>query len=275
MSVGDVEVNDVAMVVDHGPFGARLGITVIGDGFTSDDLGRFREAVDEFVEFLRGIEPFASRWEAISLARVETISRESGLSTAADPRRTVFGSRRGLAPRTLEVDSSLVDDAVERHWPGSFGILLIVNAAEGRGCADPIVAVTTLQPAWLSVAVHELAHQPFELEDEYSYPRARYTGPEPSAANVTTRTQRGDIKWAHLIDAATPIPTLENPECESNDDWPSPVPEGAVGLFEGAGTHRCGIARSEHDCLMRSLSTPRFCACCSEQIASTLSGFLP
>ncbi len=275
MSVGDIDVNDVALVVDHGPFSQRWGLTVMAESFTGNELGRFRDAVDELVAFLQTIEPFAASWSAVSLVRVETISRESGLAEAGVAHDTAFSARPGLMSRTLEVDSVLAEDTAERLAPGSAGILLLVNDIEVRGSATPTVAATTLQPAWLSVAVHELGHQTFGLEDEYSYPRDRYEGPETGAPNITARLQRPDLKWGHLVDAATPIPTLENPECVPSDHWPSPVPQGVVGTFEGACMYCCGIARSEHDCLMRSLSAGRFCRVCVDEISLRLSRYLP
>ena len=49
MSVGHIDVNDIAFVVDNGPFSQRWGLTVMAEGFTRDELGRFRDAIEELV----------------------------------------------------------------------------------------------------------------------------------------------------------------------------------------------------------------------------------
>jgi hypothetical protein len=275
VSTGDLDVNGVVVVVDHGSLNERWGLTVLAEGFTRDELSRFRAAVDELVPFLQTIEPFASSWSAVSVVRVETISRESGLADVGVSHDTAFSAQPGLGSRTLDVNWDLAEDAAELFAPGSAGILLLVNDTQVRGVATATVAVTTLQPAWLGVAVHELGHQAGGLADEYSYPGDRYHGPEPGAANVTTTLQWPDLKWGHLVDAATLIPTLENPGCVPNEHWPSPVAPGVVGIFEGCYEHCCGIARPEHDCLMRNFSADRFCRVCIEELSLRLSGYLP
>jgi hypothetical protein len=127
-----------------------------------------------------------------------------------------------------------------------------------------------------------MGHTAFGLADEYeSYVGCGsgevghdvYSGPEPVEPDVTIDTNRSTIKWGHLIDPSTALPTTSNGNCTQCDPQPSPVPQGTVGAFEGARYFHCGIYRPEFNCRMRALGFP-FCAVCQEVIRNTLSPYL-
>lgn len=277
MNAGQPSVVGVVPVVDNGPFFERFGIAILSEGFTESELDIFRAAVDELVARLRQAEPFAAYWNCLSLTRIETASDSSGLAPKGQSQKNVFGSRVGTAPRTLELDWDRVEGLTSRHEPDWDIALVLVNDICERGCTYQGVAVTTLQTEWLAVAVHELGHAGFALDDEYVYEDGaqRYPGIEPGVPNLTRLQDPGSLKWAHLVGSGTSIPTQENPDCTRPDFRPSVVPKGTVGTFEGARGYCCGIHRSEYDCLMRSLACDRFCAACADAISLRLSRYAP
>ena len=65
-------------------------------------------------------------------------------------------------------------------------------------------------------------------------------GHEPWEPNITAASDREHTKWADLIDAATPVPTPDDP-----------VYDGVVGLFEGAGYKARGLYRPMRTSKMR------------------------
>ncbi len=120
-----------------------------------------------------------------------------------------------------------------------------------------------------------MGHAAFGLADEYQYyvgcgsdtDRDRHPGPEPTQPNVTVNTDRATLKWRHLLEPATTVPTMRNPDCTKCDTRASTVPASTVGLFEGAHYYHCDAYRSEHDCLMRTVgSNLPFCKVCQEAI---------
>ena len=63
---------------------------------------------------------------------------------------------------------------------------------------------------------------------------------------------------------------MSNPNCSQVDNRPSPVPDGTVGLFEGAHYYHCGAFRPEYNCKMRALDVP-FCRICRQVIWNRIS----
>ena len=98
---------------------------------------------------------------------------------------------------------------------------------------------------------------------------------EPAAFNLTTETNRNNLKWRHLLTPGVPVPTMQNPDCSHCDDRPNVLSDDdAVGLFEGAGYYHCGRYRPAYRCRMRNNSAP-FCRVCVEAMAQRLSNFIP
>jgi hypothetical protein len=150
---------------------------------------------------------------------------------------------------------------------------VIVNTATYGGAGGGAAFFST-HPDSSEIGLHELGHTFFALTDEYGDITDTYTGAEPVAPNATIDTNRATTKWHELIAAATPLPTMSNPDCTKEDTRASPVAAGTVGLFEGANRAHCGAYRAERDCRMRTLGQG-FCAVCRNAIVARLKGFLP
>jgi hypothetical protein len=269
-------------VVDHGPDEFKWNLVVTGDGFTLNELGDFLAVVDDFVAYLQtpDANPISSplTWDCVNVHRIDVVSDESGadnpdcdgtlVATYFDAALCVNG-----VPRVLVVDQQLVIDTADAEVPEWDVVLVLVNST-AYGVGAPAGTGGGLAAATLTAgnagALHELGHAAFGLADEYEYfagcnsgetTQDTYNGAEPVEPNVTAATTLVALKWASHVDAATPVPTTQNPDCGACDDQPSPVAAGAVGLFEGARYFHCGLSRPAFDCRMRTSATG-FCEVC-------------
>ena len=290
MGINNGGVVTVVKVVDHGPDEFKWNLVVTGDGFTLSELGDFVAVVDDFVAFLQTSDanPLSAplTWDSINVHRLDVVSDESGadnpncdgtlVATYYDAEFCV-----NQVDRTLGLDTQIVSDTADLHVPEWDAVLVFVNSTV-LGAAVPAGTGGGQAAASLGAgnfgALHELGHAAFGLADEYQYragcnsgetTQDLYTGIEPPEPNVTAATTLATLKWASYVDAATPIPTLENPDCSTCDFQTSPVAAGTVGLFEGAKYFHCGLFRPEFDCRMRTNATG-FCAVCRPAITDVI-----
>ncbi len=282
-------------IVNSGPDAHRWNVVILAEGYRSDELDSFGTRARELADHLLRTPPFDQLADAINVHRIDVESCESGadhpggcddgveVDTYFD---ATFCGSEDWPERLLVVDTSKVIAVLEHevaHWDVG---LVIVNTPVRGGSGDDLIPVASAGSGF-DVALHEIGHSAFGLADEYDYKfgpdddrdfgvpdRRRYDGPEPQEPNLTVSTIRSESKWTHLIPRGSELPTTEKADCERSD-WGdgSPVPAGTVGLFEGAGYHRCGLYRPEFNCKMRMSRAP-FCAVCSEHIRTTLWPFL-
>ena len=116
--------------------------------------------------------------------------------------------------------------------------MVIVNHTTVGGTGG-LVGVTSTDPNWMFMAVHELGHVAFGLADEYEYYLGCGSGEtgqdvhpslEPDEPNVTTELALAFLKWGPLIDdGVTPMPTTENWTPASATRRPARCPKGRSG----------------------------------------------
>ena len=110
-------------------------------------------------------------------------------------------------------------------------------------------------------AVHELGHSFGVLGDEYNIDGDPCLFNEPAIplpVNISTTSLLDELKWAHLVEEGTPLPTSAT--------------DADVGAFSGA--YNCDeLFRPAHNCKMRS-SSQDFCAVCSEQLVSRIYAYV-
>ncbi len=182
----------------------------------------------------------------------------------------------------MSADADIVEGVLDAQVPGWDQALVIVNSPVRGGAGGRIAVAANGGSDWKEVCVHELGHSLFGLADEYGYwegcgtgetGRDTHSGLEPDEPNVTINSNRTTIKWAHLIEPATVVPTTVNADCSDCDPQGNPVPGGTVGAFEGAHYAHCGCYRPEFNCIMRQSDFGSFCAVCEEQICTVLAPF--
>ena len=288
MGTADGTVVGTTKIVDHGANADRFNIVVVGDGFTSAQQAAFETAATAIRTKLQNTAPFDGAWERINVHRIDVHSTETGAdnpgtcgdgsapaSGTATTARTYFDAsfcNNGIR-RLLTVDSALVVTTANAQVPGWDGILVVVNHTEYGGSGGD-VAVYSLAAGADEIAIHELGHSAFKLADEYEYyqgcssgetDRNNHPATEPSEPNVTIVKDRATLKWRHLVDKATTVPTTENGDCTKCDSQANPVTATTVGVFEGAHYYHCKAYRPAFNCRMRSIGQ-EFCAVCQEAI---------
>ena len=158
--------------------------------------------------------------------------------------------------------------------------------------------------------VHEFAHHFAGLADEYYTSSVAYEAPEtivePYEPNVTALLDPENLKWRHLVENSTPLPTpwpkqayeahslayqairanmrAENvSEAEMNQLFSDnqDIVEGmfseapyadSVGAFEGALYQASGYYRSAQNCIMFT-RTEHFCRVCRDAIEAVIDEY--
>jgi hypothetical protein len=291
MTSGGTASQQAISVVNNGPPQRKWNLVVLGDGYQEDDqnqvheLDDFHRHVDDFADTLRATRPFDANWSAINVYRIDVISSDSGADdpaecaggTGANPTTyfdatfcSPWGTQR--VDRLLTVNASKAKYIAKNRLPQTHQVLVIVNSTKYGGSGWVGVAVCSVAPQAFRVAIHEMGHSGFSLDDEYEEPGFAAPASEPLQPNITISTSRANAKWGDLIQPATLVPSSRNPGCGSFAAV-AEAPAGAVGAFEGGGHSACGMFRPAARCRMRDYDDP-FCSVCERVIDLTLRTFL-
>ncbi|MFC9683867.1 M64 family metallopeptidase, partial [Streptomyces sp. NPDC056948] len=288
MTAADGTVIGTTKIVDNGSAASRWNLVIMGDGYTSAQMGKFANDAQSFVNTLFATPPFGSLRRAINVYRVDVSSKDSG---ADDPTacggsgtvaKTYFDASfcTNGARRLLVVNDTTALTVAGGQVPQWSMVMVVVNSTVYGGSGGS-VAVYSLADGANEIALHEIGHTAFGLADEYEYylgcgvdtDRNKHPAVEPAQPNVTIDVKATN-KWQDLILPATAMPTTDNPNCSQCDTRPSPVPAATVGTFEGAHYYHCDAYRPQFNCRMRALNHP-FCAVCNRRIRWTLERSMP
>src|SRR5436305_1316730 len=292
MGASDGYVIGLTKVLDHGPAAVRWNVVLVAEGFQASEMPKFHNEVSKFIDKLFSIKPFDEMWCAVNVYRLDVASTESGADEPSGGQCTGSGTTRktyfdatfcsGGTQRALWVDAFLVVNTVNDYFTEHDVLIVVVNSDTYGGLGGLYGGVCTYSLGFspisgkggVEISIHEMGHSAFGLADEYAYDSGNvYPGVEPGQPDITANADKSTIKWKSLIAGATAVPTQSNPDCSQEDMSPSPVPDGTVGAFEGAGYYHCGLFRPEYNCRMRQLAAP-FCAVCEKTIRDTLQPFM-
>jgi len=236
----------VQTVYNSGSTQSRYDMVILGDGYQAAEQTRFNQDVQTFLTALFQKQPYTT---FAAYYNVHTVFRPSVDSGADHPdanppiwRNTVYNAsyNTGGVARCLYIGNTAQASADAALAPANEGrVLVFVNDSRYGGCAGGF-AVSYNGSSMSEVQIHEIGHSIGELADEYDYPNATYTGPEPADCNITTSSI--GQKWSHW--------------------WGYD----GISAFQGAGYHQYGLWRPKINCLMRSLGVA-LCAVCKEQIS--------
>src|SRR4051812_24850123 len=166
-------------VLDHGPPTQRWNLVILGDGYRAADLSQYDADVASFVKHLYATAPFGDLWDAINIYQVTVVSTDRG---ADDPGTCADGSK-GTGPVATYFDSSFCFDGNTRRVlfgnhvtalsvsqtavPPVHATIVIANTPQYGGGGAPLfgVAWCSTDPLAADIAIHELGHAYFTLED--------------------------------------------------------------------------------------------------------------
>ncbi|WP_163971883.1 M64 family metallopeptidase [Oceanobacillus halotolerans] len=267
LEVGDVNIVPLQVT---GPADERLNLVIFGDGYTPDEMDKFRTDVDRNQNVQWSVEPFRSYRNYFNVYMVETPSRESGVSCDPDDgnvrRDTVFNLQyvwNGDCPadelaRGLyygDGGREAADEIIEEHIAPELGIpadaqniqtLAIGNTFTYGGIGGVNATTTGGSPQGPLVSLHELGHSLGNLRDEYAYsnrdvPGGPHGDYEPQSFHHTRMTSEEMIeqeaKWWRWL----------GEESESGGIIRAADPDG----YESGALHSSNVWRPSNHSMMR------------------------
>jgi hypothetical protein len=204
-------------LIESGPPAQKVDIVLVGEGYTAEELPKFRTDAERLVERLFDTEPFRSRRADFNVRALHLPAAASGITRprAGEFRRTplsaeynIFDSERYL----LTYDNRALREALA-SVPYEFVEILVNEPQYGGGGIFNFQATVAVDTEFADyIFVHEFGHHFAALADEYYTSDVAYeTGgsehPEPWEPNVTALHDPAHLKWGDLVEPGTPLPT--------------------------------------------------------------------
>jgi len=301
---------------ENGTPNDKVDIVLLGDGYTADEMDKFRMDAKRLTEELFQVEPFKSRRTDFNVRAVETPSQISGVNrphpgifkrTPLSVSYSAFDSER----YALAYDNRTIRDAAA-SVPYDFMFILINESTYGGGGIYRLYSTVAVDNKFSDyIFVHEFGHSFAALADEYYTSSVSYEmgeiEVEPWEMNITALLDKENLKWKHLVDDDTPLPTPWEKEKYDNFSYDiqkerkalraKKVPEsevealfererktsteilynmdysGKVGAFEGGGYMQYGIYRPYPDCIMFTRNKQMFCPVCQDAIGRVIDQY--
>ncbi|HPT13119.1 MAG TPA: M64 family metallopeptidase [Bacteroidales bacterium] len=245
-----------------------LDLAVIAEGYTKDEMEKFRGDVKKLSQYLFASAPFSKYRDKINIYAIESVSQQSGtdipgegvyVNTALNSTYYTFDVERYLTTSDIKTINDYA--AVVPHDQ----IIILINSSRygGGGVYNYYTASTIDNKFSPEVIVHEFGHGFAGLGDEYFSGETAYEdfyplNVEPWEANLTTLVDFNS-KWKGMIAPGVPVPTPNESKYV-----------GKTGVFEGGGYSAKGIYRPSIDCRMNTLEAPGFCQVCQKAIEDML-----
>lgn len=251
-------------VTKSGDPAEKVDLVFIPDGYTKDEMNKFRKDCERFAGYLFNCSPFKENKIKFNIWGIEAPSLESGTDIPKDNiwKKTLVNSNF----YTFDTERYLMttDNKILRNVASNAPydqICILVNSDKYGGGAIYNHYSTFVSDDQYSefTFTHEFGHGFTSLADEYwtsdvAYQNFYPLAVEPTDPNITTLVNF-DSKWKDLVEEDTPIPTPATDEFKDK-----------VGAFEGGGYMEKGIYRPKEDCTMRSIKVDNFCPVCKRAI---------
>jgi hypothetical protein len=300
----------VTKFINNGDSQNKVDLLIIGDGYTKNDLKKFRKDISRYTKVLFASPPFDERKDDFNVWTIEALSQDSGI---AQPRKNLWRrTALGCSYNTfdseryvLSLHNKDIRDIASLAPYDAIYIIFNQPRYGGGGIYNSMATCYTgkpeNQPDWWSdyVFVHEFGHSFAGLADEYytsdvSYNDMYPLDVEPWEPNISTLNVDGKAKWADLItpDLSTPT-TWKKAEYDSlgnlrrrvsvndhetkaaidkklNQILEEPKLKSAIGCFEGGGYAANGVYRPSINCRMFSKSLVEFCPVCQQALVDMI-----
>jgi hypothetical protein len=246
----------------------KVDIVFIPDGYTKEEMGKFRDDAVRFEQYLFNCTPFKENKDKFNIRAIESPSEESGIDIPADSvwKNTIvnssfytFNSERYLT--TFDI-RSIRDIAANVPYDQIF---ILVNTAKygGGGVYNYYSESSSDNNFSEYVFCHEFGHAFAGLGDEYYDSEVSVvdyydTAAEPWEPNLSTLVNFPS-KWKNMVSKDTPVPT---PNLDKYFN--------SVGAFEGGGYMNKKMYRPCVDCTMKSIKINGFCPVCKKAIVDMI-----
>jgi hypothetical protein len=292
-----------------------LDLLLLGDGYTVDEQDAFLEKARELTEELFATSPFMERRSDFNVWALAPPSEQSGVSRPSTNtyRDTPIGATYDAfrSERYVLTNNNSDWRRIASSVPYDFVEILTNSDVYGGGGIYGLFSTAAANSEWASyLFIHEFGHHFAGLADEYYTSSVAYESPteiiEPYEPNVTALLEPDNLKWKHLVESDTPLPTpwpkdeyethslayqarranmrKENvAESEMNRLFRDnqEIVEGMfskaeyrdhIGAFEGAMYQAEGYYRSEQNCIMFTRTTD-FCTVCAAAIEQVIDEY--
>ncbi|MBN2683249.1 MAG: peptidase M64 [Bacteroidales bacterium] len=256
-------------IFGNGDPSVSVDIVFIPEGYTIDEMNKFKQDVLSLGGYMLEKEPFNQHKGKFNFWAVNSPSLESGTdvpgkdiwkNTIVNSNFYTFDSERYLTTQDIKATRDLAASA-----PYDQIYILVNTETYGGGGIFNYYNLTSASNFYSKeVFVHEFGHGFGGLADEYydsevSVEEYYTAGIEPWEPNITNLSNF-EKKWKNMVDKKTPIPTPMNSKYLKT-----------VGLFEGAGYTAKGMYRPYNNCTMKSLNAPEgFCPVCRKAISDMI-----
>lgn len=185
-----IEGSEVKTLIKQGPDSNRIILTILGDGYTTDEKEKFFEDAQFMVDDLFKGDTFKSFLPFFNIYAVYVPSKDSGITdrvkknTAFGLYRSPVGSKRGIMPgNTSALEQALRLAPAAAHYP-----IVIANDEYYGGLGGRYAISTRARVSGPIVLRHELGHNFSNVGEEYD------GGQVYSGANFSST---GSGKWDH------------------------------------------------------------------------------
>jgi len=248
----------------NGPADKVLDIAFLAEGYTAEEMDKFKSDVDRMMNELFSTPPYDQFKDKINVWLVNSISEEPGSdipgeniwkSTIMNSSFYTFDSERYLTSQ----DYRQIRD-IAALVPYDQIYVLVNTKKYGGGGIYNHYNLTSVDHDYSEVVfVHEFGHGFAGLADEYydgstSYEDFVNIEIEPWAPNITT-LKNFESKWKDMLSEDTEVPTESTKENYN-----------VLGVYEGACYTLKGVYRPFINCRMKTNQAESYCPVCTRSI---------
>jgi hypothetical protein len=220
---------DVNRLMHNGHPESKIDLVILPDGYTEEEMDKFRKDVKRLLDILFSVSPFKERKKDFNVWAVEAPSNQSGIDNPRTGKYVdnafgcsfnAFDSDRYV----LTWDNKTIRKAAARA-PYDIIHIIFNDDKYGGGGIYNLWATGAADNEWQGyLFVHEFGHSFAGLGDEYYVSQVAYSefyppGVEPWGPNITALPDKSHIKWQDLMKSDTPLPTpWEKAEYETHQE---------------------------------------------------------
>ena len=268
----NAQVYKVDTLAYSGAASNRINIVIMGDGYTSAQMTKFKADALLNANYFLTTPPFDIYRNYFNFFAIEVISTESDIDhpgTAGDeatyvaqpkgPIKSVnnylgctFDYGGNYHRLVASSNSTLIKSIATTNFPLYDFISVIANTPYYGGSGGGIL-FSTMHTSATEIFVHEFGHTFGLLQDEYTYGVSSCASGSSQKINVSQVKNNATVVWKNWItNPAGSLPTDSVKGC------------GTIGIFEGGNYCATNWYRPKCYCKMRMLGHP-FCEICTEQ----------
>ena len=207
----------VFTTLNNGTPETKVDIVFIADGYTENEINKFRLDLQKATTAFFALEPLKSMQNKFNIRGVFKPSLQSGVTepaagiikkTAVNTAFDALGSERYMLTEDIK---SLRDIAAYVPYDAIF-IMANSNRYGGGGIYNFYCTFTSDNINSSYLMTHEFGHSFFGLADEYYTSSTAYNNPypqgnEPLEPNITADINKATLKWRNLLTQDIEVPT--------------------------------------------------------------------